>query len=102
MGAHGAIAAILTAAPELCVKLWDQVQAGDQAGALDTHLKLLPIWNAIMHDNLPANVKTALTLQGRPAGVPRMPMPVSSSEQRKGIKAALQVAAMPLGTASPM
>ena len=102
LGAHGAIAAILTAAPELCVKLWDQVQAGDQAGALDTHLKLLPIWNAIMHDNLPANVKTALALQGRPAGVPRMPMPVSSSEQRKGIKAALQVAAMPLGTASPM
>ena len=89
LGAHGAIAAILTAAPELCVKLWDQVQASDHKGALGTHLKLLPIWNAIMDDNLPANVKTALALQGRPAGIPRMPMPESSSAQRAAIAAAL-------------
>ena len=94
LGAHGAIAAILTAAPELCVKLWDQVAAGDNASALKTHLKLLPIWNAIMADNLPANVKTALALQGRPAGVPRMPMPASSAEQRAAIKAALDAAGL--------
>ena len=94
LGAHGAIAAILTAAPELCVQLWDQVQAGDQAGALATHLKLLPIWNAIMADNLPANVKTALAMQGRPAGIPRMPMPESSEQQRASIEAALQAAGM--------
>ena len=92
LGAHGAIAAILTAAPELCVKLWDQVAADEHAGALDTHLKLLPIWNAIMDDNLPANVKTALAMQGRPAGVPRMPMPTSSADQRMAIKAALEAA----------
>ena len=92
LGAHGAIAAILTAAPELCVKLWDQVAADDNAGALQTHLKLLPIWNAIMDDNLPANVKTALAMQGRPAGAPRMPMPPSSSEQRAAIAAALKAA----------
>ena len=89
LGAHGAIAAILTAAPELCVKLWDQGGAGDHAGALETHRKLLPIWNAIMDDNLPANVKTALALQGRPAGRPRMPMPASSPQQREAIKSAL-------------
>ncbi len=94
LGAQGAIAAILTAAPELCVRLWDQVQAGDHVGALETHLKLLPIWNAIMDDNLPANVKTALALQGRPAGGPRMPMASSSGEQRAAIKAALEGAGM--------
>lgn len=96
LGAHGSIAAILTAAPELCVQLWDQVAAGDHAAALDTHLKLLPIWNAIMDDNLPANVKTALALQGRPAGIPRMPMPESSAEQEAAIKSALQAAGMPV------
>ena len=100
LGAHGAIAAILTAAPELCVKVWDQVKAGDHAGALDTHLKLLPIWNAIMDDNLPANVKTALALQGRPAGVPRMPMPESSTEQCKAIEAALTHAGIQLPEAT--
>ncbi len=92
LGAHGAIAAILSAAPELCVQLWRQVQAGDQAGALGTHLKLLPLWNAIMGDNLPANVKTALALQGRPAGAPRQPMPPSSERQRAAIQAALAAA----------
>ena len=94
LGAHGAIAAILTAAPELCVALWDQVGAGDHAAALETHRKLLPIYNALEGDNMPANVKTALTLQGRPAGVPRMPMPASSAEQRAKISAALQNAGM--------
>ena len=96
LGAHGSIAAILTAAPELCVQLWDQAAAGDHAAALDTHLKLLPIWNAIMDDNLPANVKTALALQGRPAGNPRMPMPESSAEQKAAIKSALGSAGMTL------
>ena len=89
LGAHGAIAAILTAAPELCVQLWDAAQAGDHALALALHKRLLPIWDAILADNLPANVKTALALQGRPAGIPRMPMPPSSPQQRAAIQAAL-------------
>lgn len=96
LGAHGAIAAILSAAPELCVRLWHEVAADDHAAALATHLQLLPIWNAIMADNLPANVKTALALQGRPAGRARMPMPESSPEQRQAIQAALLAAGVPL------
>ena len=92
LGAHGAIAAILASAPELCVKLWDQVADGDHTGALVTHHHLLRIWNAIMDDNLPANVKTALALQGRPAGVPRSPMPESSPAQREAIRQALAAA----------
>ncbi|MCY3573716.1 MAG: dihydrodipicolinate synthase family protein [Chloroflexi bacterium] len=94
LGAHGAIAAILSAAPELCVQLWDAAQAGDQAAALELHGRLLPLWDAIMADNLPANVKTALALQGRPAGLPRMPMPASSPQQREAIQAALVLAGM--------
>lgn len=94
LGAHGAIAAILATAPELCVALWDQTRAGDHAAALQTHLKLLPIWNAIMDDNLPANVKTALGMLGRHAGKARMPMQDSSPQQREAIKAALAGAGM--------
>lgn len=96
LGAHGAIAAILSAAPELCVQLWQRVEAGDHAEALELHHHLLRIWNAIMADNLPANVKTALTLQGRPAGIPRLPMPESSAAQTQAIRAALLAAGMKL------
>jgi 4-hydroxy-tetrahydrodipicolinate synthase len=90
LGAHGSIAAILTAVPELCVKQWDQVQKGDYAGAIESHKKLLTIWNAISGDNLPANVRYAMELQGRPAGIPRSPMPASSEAQQKQIRKALK------------
>lgn len=89
LGAHGAIAAILTAAPMLCVQLWDAMQAGDHKTARALHEKLLPIWNAIAADNLPANVKYAMELQGRPAGEPRAPMPATSPVQQPAIRAAL-------------
>jgi 4-hydroxy-tetrahydrodipicolinate synthase len=94
LGAHGAIAAVLTAVPTLCVRLWDAVGAGDQALALDLHQKLLPIWNAIFDDNLPANVKYCMELLGRPAGIPRAPMPATSKRQGGPIKAALQNAGL--------
>ncbi len=89
LGAHGAIAAILTAAPMLCVQLWDAVQAGDHQTARTLHEKLLPIWNAIAADNLPANVKYAMELQGRPAGEPRPPMSATSPSQGAAIRKAL-------------
>jgi 4-hydroxy-tetrahydrodipicolinate synthase len=97
LGAHGAIAAILTAVPGLCVRLWDAVQARDHAGALDVHRKLLRVWNAIAGDNLPANVKYAMALQGRPSGAPRSPMPPSSPAQQAAIQAALEQAGIQTG-----
>ena len=96
LGAHGTIAAILTAVPELCVRLWDAVQAGDHAVALDLHRKLLRIWNAIAGDNLPANIKCAMALQGRPSGLPRAPMSPSSPAQRAAICSALTAAGVEL------
>jgi 4-hydroxy-tetrahydrodipicolinate synthase len=92
LGAHGAIAAILTAVPELCVQLWDAVQAGQNTSALELHVKLLAIWNAIQGDNLPANVKFAMELQGRPGGEPRAPMPPPSPDQKARIRKALEAA----------
>jgi 4-hydroxy-tetrahydrodipicolinate synthase len=89
LGAHGAIAAILTAVPHLCVRLWDAVQAGQHRLALELHARLLTVWNAIEGHNLPANVKLAMELQGRPAGQPRAPMPLPSAEQRSRIERAL-------------
>jgi 4-hydroxy-tetrahydrodipicolinate synthase len=90
LGAHGAIAAILTAVPTLYVQLWDAVQGGDHKHARTLHEKLLPLWNALLDDNLPANVKCAQALLGRRTGLPRPPMPASSEAQTASIRAALQ------------
>src|SRR5262244_1620679 len=84
----------LTAAPKLCVDLWDAVQTGDHKHALALHEKLLPIWNAISQDNLPANVKFCQEFQGRAAGVPRAPMSSTSAEQAPRIREALRNAGL--------
>jgi 4-hydroxy-tetrahydrodipicolinate synthase len=65
------------------------VQAGQHALALEHHTALLSIWNAIQGDNLPANVKFAMQLQGRPGGQPRAPMPPASLQQQAQIRESL-------------
>ena len=89
LGAHGAIAAILTAAPKLCVQLWEAVENGDYETAKSLHELLLPVWNAISDDNLPANVKYVMQLQGRASGKPRLPMLETEQHQKEIIKKAL-------------
>ena len=89
LGVHGSIGAILTAAPHASVQLWDAVQAGDHAKAHALHKRLLVLWNAISADNLPANCKHALELQGVPAHRPRMPMPAPDKARQAQIRAGL-------------
>ena len=89
LGAHGAVAAILTAVPKTSVELWDAVRAGNHQKALQLHEQLLPIWNAISGANLPANVKFTMELQGRIAGRPRSPMPVTTVDQEQAIRQAV-------------
>ena len=96
LGAHGAVAAILSAAPAACVALWDAAAGGDHQSALDLHGRLLALWNAIAGDNLPACVKYAQSLQQCPAGLPRAPMPPAGPAQQQAIARALEA----LGVAS--
>ena len=94
LGADASIAACLTAAPTLYVQLWNAVQEGDHTTGRALHEKLLPLWNAIDDTNLPANVKTAMELQGRPAGKPRPPMQESTAAQKTAIQQALEQAGL--------
>ncbi|MER3448872.1 MAG: hypothetical protein C4315_03555 [Chloroflexota bacterium] len=99
LGAHGAIAAIVTVAPAMVVRLFEAVRAGRHAEALDLHHRLLTVWRAVEGSNLPAKVKYALELQGRRAGRPRSPLQPPSEAEREAIKRAL--AAAGLGRAEP-
>jgi 4-hydroxy-tetrahydrodipicolinate synthase len=86
LGAHGTIAANPAAVPGVCINLWNAVQAGDHKKAKEIHEALLRFWNTIAADNLPANIKFSLSLQGCATGLPRMPMPVTTPEQAAAIK----------------
>lgn len=89
LGAHAAIAAILSAVPEWCVAIWEAVQSGDLDRAQALHHQILEVWNALDAPNLPANVRVAMGLLGRAGGLPRAPMPVSSPQQVERIRSAI-------------
>lgn len=86
LGCHGTIAAQPAAIPGVCVNLWNAVQAGDHAQAKKIHEAMLRFWNTIAHDNLPANIKFSLALQGCTTGAPRMPMPATTEQQAAAIR----------------
>ncbi|WP_433432549.1 dihydrodipicolinate synthase family protein [Nonomuraea sp. CA-141351] len=92
LGAHGALAAIPTVTPKLSVELWDAVQAGDHATALELHERILTVWRAIDGPNLPATLKAALQVQGRDGGLPRKPFGPATEAERERIAGALRAA----------
>ncbi len=92
MGAHGALAAIPTVTPRLSVELWDAVQTGKHALALELHERILTVWRAIDAPNLPVTIKAALELQGRSPGLPRRPFAPATVAERERIHTALQSA----------
>jgi len=90
LGCHGTIAANPAAVPGVCIALWNAVQRDDHHRAREIHEALLRFWNTIYADNLPANIKTAIALQGTQAGLPRMPMPETTATQLENIKRELK------------
>lgn len=92
MGVHGTLAAIPTVTPHLTVKLWRATQAGDYDLARQIHETILPIWRAVEGPSMPAKIKEALRLQGRPAGKARHPIQAVNAKEQKQIANALKQA----------
>ncbi|MGI9523122.1 MAG: dihydrodipicolinate synthase family protein [Hyphomicrobiaceae bacterium] len=89
LGAVGAIAAILTAAPKPSVQLWNAVKEKDWRTARDLHERLMPVWDAVGTDNMPSLIKYAQSLQGVPAGVARKPTSPPTDAQMHAVRSAL-------------
>jgi 4-hydroxy-tetrahydrodipicolinate synthase len=72
------------------------------ARALDIYKALLPFWNSINNDNLPACVKCALERQSPPAECPRAPMPAATEAQRISIDPLLKAVLAYSESGSPL
>lgn len=74
LGGKGVISVLSNVAPrqthEICAKFF----AGDVAGSCAEQLRAIPICNALFCEVNPIPVKKALNLQGRGAGILRMPL----------------------------
>lgn len=92
LGAHGAVAAILTVLPDLSVALWNACQRGDHAEARTLHERILPVWRAINFPDMSSRTKAAIELRGRRVGPARHPLLPVSETVRRDIAAALDLA----------
>lgn len=90
LGADGAISAILTVFPDLCVQMWKDVKKGDMRHALEIQNRIYPTWQAIAGNQFPIRMKYALRLLGRDAGYPRAPITHISDEDMRKIETALR------------
>jgi 4-hydroxy-tetrahydrodipicolinate synthase len=91
IGARGAIAAICTIAPQLCVELWEAAKKGDVKVGAEIHHRLLPVWRAVGRGDMPARAKEALSQLGRPVGIARSPLiPVDDGAKREIRRALLE------------
>ena len=74
LGGKGVISVLSNVAPrqthEICAKFF----AGDVAGSCAEQLRAIPLCNAVFCEVNPIPVKKALNLQGRGAGILRMPL----------------------------
>lgn len=90
IGARGALAAICTVAPDLCLKLYECVKRGDSLNALNIHNKLLAIWRVVGQYDMPARIKAALKLRGIQSGYPRSPLLAVSKNVTEEIEQVLK------------
>jgi 4-hydroxy-tetrahydrodipicolinate synthase len=90
LGADGAISAVLSLFPRLCVKMWNLVQEGRKNEARKIQNTIYPIWKAVRGPQFPARMKAALRLMGRDCGYSRSPMSEVTEIQLEQMKKLLQ------------
>lgn len=89
-GAGGVISVTGNVLPQRVSEVTTKMAAGDHAGALEAHLKLLPLHAAMFVEPNPAPAKAALHLRGKMARVVRLPMVAASDETTARVKQLLE------------
>jgi 4-hydroxy-tetrahydrodipicolinate synthase len=93
-GACGAISALVTVAPRLCVEQWQAFRMGDQAKAMEIHKKILPLVRCYSKKPFPGKVKELLNLQGRKVGKARRPTLEPTTEEKAHMRTCLEKAGL--------
>jgi 4-hydroxy-2-oxoglutarate aldolase len=86
LGACGAILALASALPELCVAVFKAVRAGDVGTARALQATILPASKVIVSQCGIPGVKYAMDLAGYQGGPPRQPLLPLSEEQKRAIQ----------------
>ena len=92
LGADGAISAILTIFPEMCVEMWNAAKQGDHRRGMELQSRVYSVWNAIDGNQFSIRIKHALTLMGRKPGYTRSPLCHMPDSDKQKIEAELRKA----------
>lgn len=92
VGAVGAISAINTILPELCLLQWQAMERGDLEEARRTHFRLHKVTQHIYTPNWSSRIKEAINLQGRTAGKARSPQRPVTTEESEALAQGLREA----------
>lgn len=88
LGACGAISAVVSVFPSLCVEMWNASQSGDLARAREIQDMLYHPWQCIAGNQFPIRLKYALQVMGRDPGYCRSPITHLSEEEKRQIEQA--------------
>lgn len=86
LGAYGVVSVVSHLVGKQIKEMTDAFVAGDNARALEIHLKLSPLFKTMFITTNPIPIKTALAMQGHPVGGFRLPMCEATSDEENIIK----------------
>ncbi len=94
IGGSGVISVFANVMPGMCHQIVADYAGGNQARALENHLKYLELMNDLFIEVNPIPVKSALNMMGLHAGPMRLPLCEMSPEHRDILRAALEEAGL--------
>lgn len=89
-GAVGVVSVAAHVAGDRIAQMIELVEAGDTPGGRKIHEELLPLFRGLFITSNPIPLKAALTLIGRPAGPPRLPLVPATDEEIATVRRALE------------
>jgi 4-hydroxy-tetrahydrodipicolinate synthase len=81
LGADGAISAILSLFPKICVRMWKLAKDGNHEEGQKLQDSIYSVWKILRGPQFPARMKEALRILGRDCGYARSPMSEVVPEQ---------------------
>jgi len=88
-GGRGVVSVVGNIVPELMLKLISLFNEGEQSKALELHVKLLPLCQAMFLETNPVPVKEAMNMLGKEVGKVRLPLVGLSSDNKRKLKKSL-------------
>jgi len=93
-GGVGCISVTSNIAPKLCAEVQNKTLAGDYAGALAVHDKLVGLHQAMFCETSPGPVKYAASLMGKCSAELRLPLVQPSEANKARVREAMQAAGL--------